>query len=130
MRYLAAHHLHVTFVTISIALFLFRGGLMLADSPRLRAPWLRVLPHVVDTLLLASALWLVSTLQAPVLPASWLLAKISGLLVYIGLGSLALRPGRSRAVCITAFGAALVTVSWIVSVAVRHDPLGFIGLLR
>jgi hypothetical protein len=46
------------------------------------------------------------------------------------LGSLALRPGRSRAVRITAFVAALVTVSWVLSVAVRHDPLGFIGLLR
>ena len=130
MPYLVAHHTHVTLVTISIALFLFRGGLMLADSPRLRAPWLRVLPHVVDTLLLVSALWLISVLQVPELPASWLLAKISGLLVYITLGSLALRPGRSRAVRVTAFVAALVTVSWIVSVAVRHDPLGFIGLLR
>jgi uncharacterized membrane protein SirB2 len=129
MQYLAAHHLHVTFVTISIALFLLRGGLMLADSPRLRTPLLRVLPHVIDTLLLASALWLVSVLQVPVLPASWLLAKISGLLVYIGLGSLALRPGRSRTVRITAFVAALVTVSWVVSVAVRHDPLGFLGPL-
>jgi uncharacterized membrane protein SirB2 len=46
------------------------------------------------------------------------------------LGSLALRPGRSRAFRVTAFVAALVTVSWIVSVAVRHDPLGFMGLLR
>jgi uncharacterized membrane protein SirB2 len=129
MQYLAAHHLHVTFVTISIALFLFRGGLMLADSPHLRTPVLRVAPHVVDTLLLASALWLVSTLQVPVLPASWLLAKISGLLVYIGLGSLALRPGRSKRVRLAAFIAALVTVGWIVSVAVLHDPLGFLGPL-
>jgi uncharacterized membrane protein SirB2 len=126
MQYLAAHHTHVTLVAISITLFLFRGGLMLADSPRLRTRWLRVLPHVVDTLLLVSALWLISVLQVP---ASWLLAKISGLLVYIGLGSLALRPGRSRAVRITAFVAALVTVSWIVSVAVRHDSLGFLGPL-
>ena len=130
MQYLAAHHTHVTLVTISIALFLFRGGLMLADSPRLRARWLRVVPHVVDTLLLVSALWLLSVLQVPVLPAAWLMAKITGLIVYIGLGSLALRPGRSRRVRITAFVAALVTVSWIVSVAVRHDPLGFMGLLR
>jgi len=129
MQYLAAHHLHVTFVTLSITLFLYRGGLMLADSPLLRAPWLRITPHVVDTLLLASALWLVSTLQVEVLPATWLLAKISGLLVYIILGSLALRPGRSKPVRVTAFFAALATVGWIVSVAVRHDPRGFLGPL-
>jgi uncharacterized membrane protein SirB2 len=127
MQYLLAHTLHVTFVSISIALFLLRGILMLADSPRLKSPLLRIGPHVVDTLLLASALWLVTTLQAEALPAAWLLAKISGLLIYIVLGSLALRPGRSKRFRATAFVAALVTVGWIVSVAVLHDPRGFLG---
>jgi uncharacterized membrane protein SirB2 len=129
MLYLLARHLHMTFVAISITLFLLRGVLMMADSSRLRAPVLRITPHVVDTLLLASALWLVSVLHLPVLQTPWLMAKIIGLLVYIGLGSLALRPGRSKPVRVTAFVAALVTVGWIVSVAVRHDPLGFLGPL-
>jgi uncharacterized membrane protein SirB2 len=129
MQYLLARHLHMTFVAISIALFLLRGGLMLAGSARLQSPILRVAPHVVDTMLLAAALWLVSILHLPVLQTPWLLAKIIGLLVYIGLGSLALRPGRSKRFRVTAFIAALVTVGWIVSVAVRHDPLGFLGPL-
>ncbi len=103
---------------------------MLAGSPRLRTPWLRVLPHIVDTMLLGSALWLVSVLHLPLLQTPWLLAKILGLVLYIVLGSLALRPGRSRSVRIAALVAALATVGWIVSVAVRHDPLGFLGLLR
>ena len=128
MQYLLARHLHMTFVAISVALFLLRGVLMMADSSRLRAPVLRVAPHVVDTLLLASALWLVSVLHLPVLQTPWLMAKIVGLLVYIGLGSLALRSGRSKRVRVTALVAALVTVGWVVSVAVRHDALGFLGL--
>jgi uncharacterized membrane protein SirB2 len=130
MQYFVAHHLHVTFVSVSIALFVLRGVFMLAGSPRLRAPWLRVLPHVVDTMLLGSALWLVSVLHLPLLQTPWLLAKIMGLVLYIVLGSLALRPGRSRSLRIAAFIAALTTVGWIASVAVRHDPSGFLGVLR
>ena len=130
LQYLLAHHTHVTFVTVSIVLFVLRGGLMLAGSRWLQAPVLRVLPHVVDTMLLASALWLVSVLHLPFFQVPWLLAKVAGLIAYIVLGSLALRPGRSKPVRITALVAALVTVGWIVSVAIRHDPLGFFALLR
>ena len=96
----------------------------------MRAPALRVLPHAVDTMLLGSALWLVSVLHLPFFKVPWLMAKVAGLIAYIGLGSLALRPGRSKPVRVTAFIAALVTVGWIVSVAIRHDPLGFLGTLR
>lgn len=128
MQYLAAHHAHVTFVTLSIALFVLRGGLMLAGSPALRSPLLRVTPHVVDTLLLASALWLVHVLHLPFFQTPWLLAKVGGLVAYIVLGSLALREGRSRPVRVAAFVGALVLVGWIVTVAIRHDPRGFIVL--
>lgn len=130
MQYLAAHHSHVTFVTISILLFVLRGGLMVTGSPLLRAPVLRVTPHVVDTLLLASALWLVHVLHLPFFQTPWLLAKVAGLVAYIVLGSLALREGRPRAVRAAAFVAALLTVGWIVTVAIRHDPLGFLAFLR
>jgi len=128
MQYFAAHHAHGTFVVTSILLFVLRGGLMLADSPALAKPLLRVLPHVVDTLLLASALWLVSVMHLPFLQTPWLVAKVVGLVLYIVLGSVALRRGRSRRVRVTAFVLALVTVSWIVSVAILHHPAGFLGL--
>lgn len=130
MQYLLAHHTHVTFVTISIVLFILRGALMMAGSPWLQAPVLRVAPHVVDTMLLASALWLVSVLHLPFFQVPWLMAKVAGLIAYIALGSIALRPRRSKPVRVAAFCAALVTVGWIVSVAIRHDPLGFLGALR
>lgn len=130
MQYLAAHHSHVTFVVISILLFVLRGGLMLTGSPLLRAPMLRVMPHLVDTLLLASALWLVHVLHLPFFQTPWLLAKVAGLVAYIALGSLALREGRPRAVRVGAFVAALLTAAWIVTVAIRHDPLGFLAFLR
>ena len=103
---------------------------MSAGSPRLRMPSLRILPHVVDTALLASALWLLSILHLPLLHTSWVLAKVAGLVLYIVLGSVALRYGRSRGMRIAALVASLATVAWIVSVAVRHDPVGFFFVLR
>ena len=130
MQYVAAHHSHVTFVTISILLFVLRGGLMLAGSPLLRSPVLRVAPHLVDTLLLASALWLVHVLHLPFFQTPWLVAKVLGLVAYIVLGSVALREGRPRRVRVAAFAAALAVVGWIATVAVRHDPLGFLAFLR
>jgi uncharacterized membrane protein SirB2 len=130
MQYLASHHAHVTFVTISILLFVLRGGLMLAGSPAPRSPVLRVAPHVVDTLLLASALWLVHVLHLPFFQTPWLMAKVAGLVAYIGLGSLALREGRPWSVRAFAFATALLTVGWIATVAMRHDPLGFLAFLR
>ena len=130
MQYLAAHHSHVTFVTISLLLFVLRGGLMLVGSPALRSPLLRVAPHVVDTLLLASALWLVHVLHLSFFQTPWLVAKVVGLVAYVVLGSLALREGRPRTFRAAAFVAALLTVGWIVTVATRHDPLGFLAVLR
>ena len=59
--------------------------------------------------------------------APWLVAKIAGLLLYIGLGMLALRPGRPLALRIAAWVAALLCFGWIVSVAITKQPLGAAG---
>jgi len=46
------------------------------------------------------------------------------LVAYVALGSVALRPGRTRGVRIAAFVAALATVRFLVTVARTHSPLG------
>ena len=119
--YPALRGLHLTTVGVTIALFTLRGVWMLQDSPRLRQRWLRVVPHSNDTLLLASGIGLaVVAGQAPG-PQAWLTAKLVGLVVYIGLGLVALRLGRTRRVRAVAFAAALVTVAYIVAVAVTRQ---------
>ncbi len=60
------------------------------------------------------------------LATSWLLAKIIALVAYIGLGMVALRPGRPAAVRAAAWLAALLTFGYIVSVAIRKNPLGWL----
>ncbi len=114
---------------MSLLGFAARGGLMLAGSPLLQARFVRVAPHVVDTLLLASALWLLWLLRLDPLTHGWLAAKIAGLLAYIVLGSIALKRGRTRAARAAAFGAALAAAGYIVAVALTRDPRGFFALL-
>ena len=112
---------HVACAALSIAGFAARGALMLRGSPSLQARFVRVAPHVVDTLLLASAVWLAWFLGQVPFVHGWITAKIGALLAYIVLGSIALKRGRTKAVRAMAFAAALATVSYIVWVALTRD---------
>ena len=110
LSYAAVKHIHMGAAALSIALFILRGGWMLWSPHRLRQPWVRVVPHAIDTVLLAAALWLAWQLGAAAM-SGWLVAKIVGLLVYIALGTIALKRGRTRRTRVAAevalsFGAA------------------------
>jgi uncharacterized membrane protein SirB2 len=119
--YLILKPLHVSFVLVSYSLFLLRGIWMLRASPRLQRRWVRVLPHVNDTLLLASGITLaVLTHQSPG-SHPWLAAKIAALLVYIGLGTVALKRRQ-----LWAWLAAQAVFFYIVAVAVTRNPLPFL----
>lgn len=120
--YSAVKHLHVTAVVLTAALFLLRGIWMLIDSPQLQQRWVRVVPHVIDTLLLLSALVLIFMLHQYPFVNGWLTAKVLGLLVYIGLGMVALHYGRTRRVRFLAWLAACLVFVYIVTVAVYKTP--------
>lgn len=113
----------------SFALFAVRGVWMLRGSSQLSRRWVKILPHVIDTLLLASAVALTLMLHQYPLTHAWLSAKLVALLVYIGLGMVALRFGKTRRVRATAWIGALAVFLYIVSVALSHDPLGFFRVL-
>ncbi len=125
MEYLVIKTLHQAAVALSVAGFFARGWGSLAGAEWTRRRLVRTLPHVIDTGLLASALLLAWILRLTPAAAPWLAAKIIGLLVYIALGMLALRPGRSAPVRAAAWIAALLTFAWIVSVAITKNPVGF-----
>jgi len=123
--YVLAKNLHLACVVLSLGGFAARGALMLAGSPLLGTRFVRIAPHVVDTLLLASALWLAWMMQQYPFVHGWLTAKVLGLLAYIVLGSVALRRGRTRAVRAAAFAGALLAAGYVVAVALARDPLPF-----
>jgi len=118
-------YLHQLCALTSLALFVLRGVWMQRDSPLLAQRWVRIVPHAVDSLLLASAVALTLMLRQFPLTHAWLSAKLVALLVYIGLGLVALRYGRTKGVRATAWFAAMAVFLYIVSVALSHDPLGF-----
>ena len=127
--YAAVKSIHVGAVTLSIALFVLRGGWRLAAPRMLSRAWVRIVPHVVDTVLLGAGLWLAWQLAAGAAHA-WLAAKIVGLVVYIGLGTIALKRGRTPTIRVAAFVAAIAVFAYIASVALTKSPLGFFGLLN
>lgn len=122
--YLLAKYVHVGCVALSLAGFAARGVLMLTGSPLLQARAVRVLPHVVDTLLLASAVWLAVLLGQYPFVQGWLTAKLLGLLAYIVLGTYALRRGRTFQQRAAAFVGALLAAAYVVAVALTRDPRG------
>jgi len=126
--YGAVKLVHAGAAALSISLFALRGAWMLRSPQRLRRRWVRIAPHVIDTVLLGSALWLAWQLGADG-SRDWLWAKVIALLVYIVLGTLALKRGRTRGVRTVAFAAALATFGYIVSVAITKSPLGALARL-
>ena len=125
MDYLAVKHLHMGCAALSGSLFLLRGVWMLRYSTMLQRRWVRVLPHCIDTVLLASALVLVFWSGQYPFAQPWLGAKVVALLLYIVLGAIALKRGPTRKARVLAFGAALLTFLYIVAVATTRQVVPF-----
>lgn len=127
MLYVAIKHLHIACVVLSISGFCLRGLLLMQNSALTGRRWLRILPHFNDTILLTAGIALtVLIAQYPFLDG-WLTAKFFGLIAYIVLGALALKPGRAPRLRLAAGIAAVAVFGWIVSVALSKDGLGFLA---
>lgn len=115
-------YIHVTAITLSISGFIFRVVLKLNDSPYQTKYWFKKLPHKVDIILLASALTMVYILGVNPFTTFWIAEKIIGLLIYIMLGMVALRWGKTKNIRIIAAGLAIMVFSYIVYVAHYKAP--------
>ena len=123
MNLLLVKNIHITCVASSYALFFLRGVWLIQGSPRLRQRWVKIVPHVMDTLLLVSAITLaIGIRQYPGVDA-WLTAKVAGLFFYIGFGMMAFRFGKTMRAKISAWVAAQLVFFYIVAVALTHSPL-------
>jgi len=125
--YLAIKHLHMTCVALSGCLFLLRAfwtiRASLSDQLALKRSWVRILPHLIDTLLLISAMTLaIQSGQYP-FQNDWLTAKVLALTAYIILGSIALKRAKTRSHRICSVVAASLVFAYIVMVAMTHQVL-------
>jgi uncharacterized membrane protein SirB2 len=121
MDFSALKTLHVACVVLSYSLFFLRGVWMIRDAPMLGRRWVRVVPHAVDTVLLASAIAMTVLIGQYPFVAGWLTAKVMALVAYIGLGMIALRRGRTRHQRIAAWIAAQAVFLYVVLVALSKN---------
>ena len=115
-------HVHMTAVALSGLLFMVRGLWLLQGSTQLQAKWVKITPHVIDTLLLVSAIaMLVVSQQFP----AWVHVKITLLIVYIGLGLMAFKKAKTQGQKLTFLLAAVAVYVFLISVALTKSPAGF-----
>lgn len=121
---------HVAAVIASGSIFALRGAAVQVGARWPMALPLRYLTYTIDTVLLTAALMLATILHQFPFVQGWLTVKVVLLVVYIVLGTYALKRGRSRRVRLWCWLGALGVYLYIVSVARTHHPLGwFIALL-
>ncbi|MFC1719635.1 SirB2 family protein [Pseudomonadota bacterium] len=122
---MAIKYLHILTAVVSVSLFCSRFLLLMKRPAGLRGRWIKVLPHVNDTLLLTFAILLCfATRQAP-LVTPWLTEKVLSVILYIVAGLFALKWAKSRGGQIMAFIVALALFAYAASIAVSKSPLIF-----
>ncbi len=123
MSYTLIKMIHVSSVVISFLLFFVRGIWLISNSAQLQQRWVKILPHVIDTILLTSAVVLAYKIQQSPFADAWLTAKVIGILIYIGLGMIAMRFGKTHQIRIKAWIAAECVFVYIVLVALTKSPI-------
>ncbi len=123
--YAVLRTIHITSVVVSIGLFAVRLYWVYRAPAQLQLRWVRILPHAVDVVLLASAVSLTMVLHQYPFIHAWLTAKVFALIAYIICGSVALKRARSTSQRHLASIAAFGCLFYIVAVAINHDPFPF-----
>ena len=102
--------LHIALAYLTVTGFIIRAGWGFVAPDLLQQKWGRIAPHVIDSLLLVLGFVLAFNLAGGVLQG-WLVAKMIGLLAYIGFGVMCMR-GQGKVRVIGLVGA-LVSVVYI-----------------
>ena len=109
--------IHITCILLTFISFSIRGYWMMVDSSYLARKWVKILPHIVDTLLLLSGLTLAIMTYEAFYEQDWLMTKLLALVVYIILGSIALKRGKTKLIRSLAFLSAWCVFFYILAVA-------------
>ena len=114
-------HLHVTFVSLSILLFCLRASWSVRGSVRLQQRWVKIAPHIIDSLLLLFGIWLMAIMKLKIGDNPWLAAKWIGLAFYIGLGTYAIKRGRTALIRFVFALASVVVFVYILGAAIEKS---------
>ena len=117
--------IHVTFVVLTFLSFSIRVYWMYTGSVLLRHKAVKILPHIIDTILLASGLAMAIMYYGAFYRRPWLVLKLACVVIYIILGMVALRSGRTRGVRITSAIGAWLVFFFIIFIAWKNAVLPF-----
>ena len=122
--YFASYYLHVFCVVLTGSFFIVRGIWMLVDSRLLENKPVKVVPHIIDTLILVSAISLTLQIQQYPITDNWLTVKLLAPVIYTLLGIFAVRRGKTKTRRLAFFITALLTYGFIISVTLSSHPAG------
>ena len=122
MNYFLIKHIHMTAAGLSLLLFIIRAYWSVTGSALLQKKAVKIVPHCVDTVLLVAGV-ILAAMIGPEQP--WILAKIVLLLVYIGVGTIAIKRGRTPGQRAVAALVAVAIFAYIVGIALSHNPLSW-----
>lgn len=123
--YLPIKYVHIAAVLASGGLFFLRGMLLLNGRTWAMSAPFRYLSYCIDTVLLTAALMLATMLPSAMFANGWLTVKLLLLVLYVGLGSFALKRGRTFEIRRNSYIAALLVYAFMLTVARTHQPIGW-----
>src|SRR5690606_2743746 len=121
MNYLAIKHLHVTAAALSILFFMLRAYWSVTGNSLLQKKFVKIVPHIIDTLLLVASIVLATFLGLAAAQPG-VLTKIVLLIAYIGVGTIAIKRGKTPRTRAIAAVIAVLIFFYIVGVALKHHP--------
>ncbi len=127
MDYATLKTIHIATVVLSFAIFAVRGGNVLSGKAAPGGTAVRVLSHVINTVLLASALWMVFITKQWPFVYPWPTVKLLGLVAYVVFAVLAFRGPRGRQALFFLLGT--LAFLFTASVGLTHNPLGFLKFI-
>lgn len=129
MSFILLKYIHIVSVAVSFALFFVRGLWIIRSYPHIEERWTRILPHVVDTVLLISAVWMLMSLPGKGWPGDWLTLKLLLIVLYVALAQYVFRAARGTVIRILLWAVALLAFLFVTTVAVLKDPRGIFVFL-
>lgn len=123
--YAAVKHIHLTVMALSVLFFLYRYVLLVLASPKLHKKWVKVLPHIVDTLWLLSAIALCVLLQQYPFAEAWVTEKLLALVMYVFFVTFTLKIAKNNLMRAVGVLGALSWISFAGFVAVSKQAILF-----
>lgn len=127
MMYLVLKYAHVVAAVATISGFILRGYWMLVESDNLQHRAVKIAPHIVDTVFLLAGVGMIWLLHMDPLAQPWLLAKFTGLIAYILLGTIAIKRGPTKQARTVAFVGAVAVFAYVAGVALAKSPLSWLA---